>query len=82
MMFYGVFYEYYTDGSLKSGIVPKEFKKQPKKAKRKSSRICTAYEYWLKTETDAKEIKINIDEIVKNKDDMSHFYSGFISEAA
>jgi hypothetical protein len=80
--YYGVWYEYYTDGSQKSGIIPGEKVKRPKEAVRRSNQICTGYEYWVATNAIAEKLKSDIDKAVKNERDMSNFYIGFASAAA
>jgi hypothetical protein len=82
MKLFGVWYEYGRDGSQKSGIIPKEKNKQPKKAIKRIKPHCCAYEFWFHSESLAKEIKANIDMVVKNKRDMANFFAGYTADVA
>ena len=79
--YFGVWYEFYKDGSLKSGIIPKEFAKKPRE-KKINTPICTAYEYWFFSESLARKAKANIDRIIKIHGNMPSVSLGFIGAAA
>ena len=75
--FYGLWYEYYKDGSRKSGIIPREAKKQPK-TRQRTTQIAACFEYWFTSEAIALEIKGNIEKAVGCLSDMFNFYRGFV----
>jgi hypothetical protein len=80
--YYGVFFEYYKNGDVKSGIILVEKTREPVKAKTKRNPICTAYEFWFSDLTSAEELKTRIDRLIKTKKAMFYFFLGFTSEAA
>jgi len=81
MTFYGVFCEYYRDGSRKSGIITREAKKKPKAKIRKPYGL-TAFEFWSSNEQAAIDLKNSADQYVSTVGDMFHFYRGYVAGGA
>lgn len=77
MVYFGLWYEYYKDGSMKAAIIPRNCNKRPK-TKNKITPICAGFEYWFTTEAHALEIKGNIEKTVGCLGDMFNFYAGYV----
>ena len=75
--YYGIWFEYYKDGSRKSGIVTREAQKKPK-TRQRTTPIAACFEYWFTTEAIAIEVKGNIEKTVGCLSDMFNFYRGFV----
>jgi hypothetical protein len=79
--FFGIFCEHYANGERKIAIIEKERKQIPVTRKRMTP-ICLATEYWVSTESAAKEIKESIEKNIFRISDMLSFHSGYTAEEA
>lgn len=77
-MFYGLWYEFYKDGTVKVGIIPRKVKARPEH-KQKILKNCAAFEMWFCGEQVAKETKEKITQSVGCLGDMLTFWAGFMA---